>query len=123
MIIALRFAGHFSADRISCPPVHQVCGPDSCWWYTQHIAHEDSGGAEQRELGKGKLLCGGEGNEDIETKVVLANSFTSSQTLRGGVSVGVWSPSRGLEMRRGEGRPLWDSNTRICALQSHNGDR
>ena len=62
---------------ISCPPVHQVCGPTSRWWYTQCIVQEDSeenAGAEQRELGKGKLLCDGEGNEAIDidhAKVVL----------------------------------------------------
>ena len=53
----------------------------------------------------------------------LFNSFTSFRTLRGGVSVGVWLPSRGLEMCLAEGRLLWVANTRICALRGHHDDR
>ena len=52
--------------------------------------------------------------------IPLFNSLPFSWTLRGGASFGVWLPSRGLEMRLGEGRLLWAANTRICALRGHN---
>ena len=47
---------------------------------------------------------------------VFFRSFTSSYMTRGGVDARGGLPSRGLEIRLGNGRLLWVANMRICVL-------